>query len=372
MAGRRGCRLRTSRWSWCRASASTTSSGCRGWARSGSSNPGAGPETSSGARAGGARPRRGAELAARRLPERPAARCSAVGEPGERRGAGDLRRAPRRRPAAERPPLSDPRRRRRATRGCSRRSRPAIPGLVSIVDVAPTALGTGGRARLRARGRTPLPTLLDLDERIDENNGVRLPATLLACALVLVLALVCPRRRSRASRPRSLANLALGIAGVSDFWAVLLVIGLAAALGGPLLARDPPLDRSRLGWASAAVHRRVPARARDRRRDGRALPVRADPELPLLRPLEPPRRRCCWCPPWRAPRSSTARSGWAAFGGRRPARVRHRGRKPLRRGRRRRDRAGGRLRRAGRAARGRAAGGARARRSAPRSRSRSV
>ena len=110
-----------------------------------------------------------------------------------------------------------------------------IPGLVSIVDVAPTALG-----REDALGSEPAEnaaaTLLALDERIDENNGVRLPATLLVCALVLVLALIAPAAAIPGFAAALAANLALGIAGVSDFWAVLVVLGLAVALGGPLLA----------------------------------------------------------------------------------------------------------------------------------------
>ena len=109
-----------------------------------------------------------------------------------------------------------------------------IPGLVSIVDVLPTALG-----REAALGSEPAEnaaaTLLDLDERIDENNGVRLPATLLVCALVLVLALVAPAAAVPGFAAALLANLALGIVGVSGFWVVLVVLGLSVALGGPLL-----------------------------------------------------------------------------------------------------------------------------------------
>jgi hypothetical protein len=110
-----------------------------------------------------------------------------------------------------------------------------IPGLVSVVDVAPTALG-----RDDALGSEPsedaAATLLDLDERIDENNRARLPATLLVCALVIVLALVAPAAAVPGFAAALLANLVLGIAGVSAFWAVLAVLGLAVALGGPALA----------------------------------------------------------------------------------------------------------------------------------------
>jgi hypothetical protein len=110
-----------------------------------------------------------------------------------------------------------------------------IPGLVSIVDVAPTALG-----RNNALGSEPADDaasrLLELDDRIDENNGVRLPATILVCALVIALAVLVPAAAVPAFAAALLANLVLGIAGVSGFWAVLVVLGLAVGVGGPLLA----------------------------------------------------------------------------------------------------------------------------------------
>ena len=72
--------------------------------------------------------------------------------------------------------------------------------LVSIVDIAPTARA-GGRARVAAGRRHH--ALRELDDRIDENNGVRLPATILVCALVLALALSRPPPRFPRWPPRS-------------------------------------------------------------------------------------------------------------------------------------------------------------------------
>jgi hypothetical protein len=117
-----------------------------------------------------------------------------------------------------------------------------IPGLVSIVDVAPTALDRDG-----ALGSEPAEDaaaeLRSLDERIDESNGVRLPATILVCALVVALALALPAAAVPGLAAALLANLVLGIAGISGFWTVLAVLALAVAVGGPLLARalDTPL-----------------------------------------------------------------------------------------------------------------------------------
>jgi hypothetical protein len=111
-----------------------------------------------------------------------------------------------------------------------------IPGLVSIADVAPTALG-----RDDALGHEPAANavgeLRDLDDRIDANNDVRLPATLLVCALVLSLAVLRPGAAVPGLAAALAANLLLGIAGVSEFWTVLAVMAAAVVGGGLLLAR---------------------------------------------------------------------------------------------------------------------------------------
>ena len=111
-----------------------------------------------------------------------------------------------------------------------------IPGLVSVVDVAPTALGQDDALGSEPAGEA-VAELRDLDERIEANNRVRLPATILVCALVLLLALVAPAAAVPGFSAALLANLILGIAGVSAFWVVLVVLGFAVALGGLLVAR---------------------------------------------------------------------------------------------------------------------------------------
>jgi hypothetical protein len=111
-----------------------------------------------------------------------------------------------------------------------------IPGLVSIADVAPTALGREGALGSEPAGDA-VGELRDLDARIADNNAVRLAATILVCALVVALALLIPAAAVPGFGAALLANLALGVAGVSADWAVLAVLGLAVAVGGPLLAR---------------------------------------------------------------------------------------------------------------------------------------
>jgi hypothetical protein len=102
-----------------------------------------------------------------------------------------------------------------------------IPGVVSIADVA-----TG---RLRAvPADDPLAELRALDERIDENNAVRLPAFLLWAALTVGIALVRPRAGVLAFATALLANLLLGIAGISGFWTVLAATAIATLAALPL------------------------------------------------------------------------------------------------------------------------------------------
>jgi hypothetical protein len=110
-----------------------------------------------------------------------------------------------------------------------------IPGLVSVADVAPTALGRDDALGAKAAA-DPVDELRRVDERIDENNEARLTATILVCALVLALALVAPRAAVPGFAAVLLANLALGIAGVSGFWPVLVSFAVAVLLGGAILA----------------------------------------------------------------------------------------------------------------------------------------
>lgn len=107
-----------------------------------------------------------------------------------------------------------------------------IPGLVSIADI--------GRQRLEVvPHEDPAGYLEALDERIRENGEARVPAFLLAAALLAGLALLSGRAAVAGLAAALAANLALGAAGISDLWAVLTVVGLAIAAGGPLLARLP-------------------------------------------------------------------------------------------------------------------------------------
>jgi hypothetical protein len=119
-----------------------------------------------------------------------------------------------------------------------------IPGLVSIVDVAPTALGQDGALGSTADG-DPLGTLNELDARIDANRDAKAVVLLLSLALIVAVATFFPAGVLPAFAAVLLANLALGAVGSTEVWAdaLLVVLAVAASL---LLARAGPLTHGLL------------------------------------------------------------------------------------------------------------------------------
>jgi hypothetical protein len=110
-----------------------------------------------------------------------------------------------------------------------------IPGLVSIADVAPTALGTDEALGSQA-ANDPVARVLALDREIRDNATGGLAGALIAAVLILLLAWLRPRAAALGFATGLAANLALGLAGVTDPWAAAVTIGLAIGLGAPLLA----------------------------------------------------------------------------------------------------------------------------------------
>jgi hypothetical protein len=105
-----------------------------------------------------------------------------------------------------------------------------IPGLVSIVDVAPTALGRDGRLR-STPDDDPAEALAALDRRIDEHRDAKTPVLLVSLALIVLLAFVRRTAVLPAFAGILLANLALGITGWTNVWIDVLVVALFAAAG---------------------------------------------------------------------------------------------------------------------------------------------
>jgi hypothetical protein len=118
-----------------------------------------------------------------------------------------------------------------------------IPGLVSVADVAPTALGRED-GLTSERADDAAARVLELDARIRDNRVAGVAATLLAAALLLVLAWLNARAAVLGFATGLAANLVLGAAGISEPWVVVSVIGFAIAVGAPLLARAAKSDEA--------------------------------------------------------------------------------------------------------------------------------
>jgi hypothetical protein len=118
-----------------------------------------------------------------------------------------------------------------------------IPGLVSVADVAPTALGREDGLTTEAAERAAAEVVA-LDARIRDNRVSSRAATLLAAVLLLVLAWLNPRAAVLGFATGLAANLVLGAPGISEPWVVVAVVGFAIAVGAPLLARVARTDEA--------------------------------------------------------------------------------------------------------------------------------
>jgi hypothetical protein len=108
-----------------------------------------------------------------------------------------------------------------------------IPGLLSIVDIAPTALAAHQATRLSWVGSTnAIGQLARLGQEIHANNRLKYAALFIAAGLLLLLALLGLRAAVTAVPAALLVNLGLGVAQVSN--EILLVAGISA--GTALLA----------------------------------------------------------------------------------------------------------------------------------------
>ena len=213
-----------------------------------------------------------------------------------------------------------------------------IPGLVSIADVAPTAvaIAAGKRPTIRSQPVADAPAeLTTLDRRLARVDRARLAATftLVCLALgggLLGLALGSPflARAGLLGAPASLAAaLIVSGIGVTTPWLVMLLIAVLA--GGRrsrrrLVAAPPPTGATCLDRGVARRPRGMAGRQRAGR--DRAPPRR---RRPLLRDHEPDRSP----PDRRSPRREPRRPALAT--GDRRARARHRRLEPGRRRRRR-------------------------------------
>jgi hypothetical protein len=111
-----------------------------------------------------------------------------------------------------------------------------IPGLVSIVDIAPTALGWLRGTLTSVPSATPLLDLASLDRQIHANNRLKFAALFVIAGALLLFALLGFRAAATAVPAALLTSVALGVAQVSNEVAIMAVLTVGTLLGGLWLA----------------------------------------------------------------------------------------------------------------------------------------
>jgi hypothetical protein len=107
-----------------------------------------------------------------------------------------------------------------------------IPGLVSIADVAPTALGRLRGSLGHVPSADPVGQLAQLDARIHSNNRLKLPILLIVAGAMLLLALVRPGSAVPALLAALLSSLGAGAAGVANEPLLIAVVSTVTVVGG--------------------------------------------------------------------------------------------------------------------------------------------
>jgi hypothetical protein len=122
-----------------------------------------------------------------------------------------------------------------------------IPGLVSIVDVAPTALGQAGRGMSWTPSSAPVAHLDRLDAQIHDEDRLKYAGIFIAAALTILLALLGWRAAHTAIPATLLASLALGAFHITNEVVIVAVFTTVSALGALWLARVCRDDLALLG-----------------------------------------------------------------------------------------------------------------------------
>jgi hypothetical protein len=111
-----------------------------------------------------------------------------------------------------------------------------IPGLVSIVDIAPTALGWLRGSLTSTPSATPLLDLESLDHQIHANNRLKFAALFVVAGALLLFALLGLRAAATAVPAALLTSVGLGVAQVSNEVAIMAILTIGTLLGGLWLA----------------------------------------------------------------------------------------------------------------------------------------
>jgi hypothetical protein len=112
-----------------------------------------------------------------------------------------------------------------------------IPGLVSIVDIAPTALGRERGSLSSIPSTDAVASLASLNHQIHANNRLKLAALIVVACFLALLAVVRPRAATTAIPAALLTSIALGAAQVTNEVTILAVLIIGTVAGGLWLAR---------------------------------------------------------------------------------------------------------------------------------------
>jgi hypothetical protein len=111
-----------------------------------------------------------------------------------------------------------------------------VTGLVSMADIARTALGTVNRLRSQPSADAAA-ALTRLEDRVESSRGSTMAASVLVLSLLVVFALLLPAGAPAAIGAALAANLALGWIGAGPAVGAVTVLGLLVVAGGLLGAR---------------------------------------------------------------------------------------------------------------------------------------
>jgi hypothetical protein len=128
-----------------------------------------------------------------------------------------------------------------------------IPGVVSITDIAPTALERAGKMLLSQPMPHAAAYVSRLEARIDANDQLKLPAVIAVLVLVGWLGILRPRAALFGLPAALLGNLAIGIAGPQSIPVLIGALCLATVAGALLLERLCASERRLLALLAAVV-----------------------------------------------------------------------------------------------------------------------
>jgi hypothetical protein len=111
-----------------------------------------------------------------------------------------------------------------------------IPGLVSIVDIAPTALGHARGSLTSSVSADAVSQITRLDRQIHANNRLKLPALIILACLLILLAAFRPRTVLPSLLAALLTSSAIGALQITREPLIVALFVVGSAIGGMVLA----------------------------------------------------------------------------------------------------------------------------------------